>query len=240
MRKLNFGISGLLLATLLVALILASYLYVRSFLEASVRVEVQPISIVGSASPSELFGMLTPPISKRGQFLKVPGSPSQYIWLVAVVGNGQKELNVLIENDGAKIRLRFWWLNSDQRLWCMDVDLSDRDWNLIVAKLKENHVESLPNIVPDVTHGMAYWIKTELNGVSHEACAYCLFMIDELSLLPEDERFARHWIEIVDELLELRVGLSQHIRPVKFDREGRVDWEAIVEQDIDLKRAFDW
>jgi len=197
-------------------------------------------STIVDGDPSKLFYSLTPPVSSGDHYLKISGNASDYVWLFGAYNNGRREENVLIEKTPEAIRLRAWWYTSSDKMWCLESELSDREFHELLQGLKSNNAFDLPNLMPDVSHAMTYWVKIKNNSDKHEACAYYIDQAPETTIFGRDKEFALNWSNVVSTILGMRTRESMQIRPAKFDKNGNVYWNLPVPDGLDTSDAFDW
>lgn len=223
----QFSIRSLLIATMLIALLAGLCLFA-----------VRPLSVVNHGDPAAIVDQLLPPISKGDHYLSPSPSSKKSVWLFGAFNNGRKEENVLIEKNGKDVRYRAYWLNADGKLWCLDLTLTVNDWNALISKLQNERIERLPNLVPDVSHAMTYWLKFDNGNSKHEACVYAIEWLD--SLFPGEKRYANNWKAIIDCLLLIREQHPAKIRSAKFLPNGSIDWESAQQTTAPTTEIFDW
>lgn len=196
-------------------------------------------AVRNEADPHEIVDRLLPPISKGEHYLKHSASSVESVWLFGAYNNGRREVNVLVESDGQNVRCRSFWLNRDGKLWCLDIALSNAEWDNLITTLESERVDSLPNLVPDISHAMTYWLKYDVGDASHEACVYGLKRLNSFSKWRRDP-YAENWKTIVDCLLELRKKYPERICATDFSPDGSVDWSSMQKTDAGLAEIFDW
>ena len=229
MPSKQFSIRWLLLATMFVALSITLCVYIYT-----------PPSCAVAGDPKNIVEGLLPPVSKGGHYLKPSASSTQFVWLFGAYNNGRKEEHVLIENDGQKVRYRSYWLNSDGKLWCLDISLANTDWNLLLSELRGERADTLPNLVPNLSHGMTDWLELDAGAMRHEACIYGLDAADTFPLFRGDQRYAKNWKTIIDGMLQLRRNYPDSIRSASFSSDGTVDWGSSRETNTTLAEILKW
>jgi len=229
MARNRFSIRWLLALTMLVAIAIALCLHIFA-----------PPSVAVAGDPQEIVNGLVPPISKGDHYLKPSASTVEFVWLFGAYNNGRKEENALVENDGENIRYRSYWLNSDGKLWCLDVALTNVEWTNLSAKLKDERVATLPNLVPNVSHAMTYWLKFDAGKTKHDACVYGIELMDTFSMFRGDQKYASNWRTIVDCLLQIRENHTDKIRSAEFLPDGTVDWNSSKDSDAQTTEIFNW
>ena len=164
----------------------------------------------------------------------------QFVWLFGAYNNGRKEENVLVENDGQTVRCRAYWLNSDGKLWSLDVSLPNSDWNGLLSQLQKERADTLPNLVPDVSHAMTYWLELDTSAMKHEACIYGMDLIDTFPLFSGDQRYAMNWKTIIDQMLQFREKYPDRIRSANFSTDGTIDWGSTSGTNATLNDILEW
>ena len=241
MPKKSFTIRWLLVLTTLIAVVVAtcSYFYSPPTVAPPNTVE-PPQTVIDQNDPQEIVDMLLPPISKGDHYLEPAASSVESIWLFGALNNGRREENVLIENDGQNVRYRSFWLNSDGKLWCLDVALSNAQWNELINKLRSERVEKLPNLVPDISHATIYWLKYDAANVQHEACVYGISLMDLFPLFESEQKYVNNWKTIIDCLLQIREEYQEEIYSAEFLDDGTVDWNSKQKTDAGLDEILKW
>ena len=190
-------------------------------------------SAVVDTNPRELFYRLTPPCSAGSHFLPAPDDAIEYVWLFGAYNNGRHEENVLIEKNGKSVRLRAFWHLRSGDLVCCDTEIDFDEFKKLQSKLLDEQIFHLPNLSPDVSHAMTYWLKFSDGSDNHESCAYCIDL-DLPGGNTDDQTSATRWKNTVSTILSMRLLAKSELRNSGFDEQGNVEWggEIIPESEI--------
>ena len=86
----------------------------------------------------------------------------------------------------------------------MESNLTNPELEELWGGLNFNDAFGLPNMVPQVSHGMTHWVKLDDGSNSHEACAYHVDNFDGMQLFCDAEKDpAVRWSNTISHILSL-------------------------------------
>ena len=194
------------------------------------------VQIEGDASA--IFFSLLADIYPPERYLTPSQESREYILLCGKYNNGAKEQCILIERQDDTVRLRAWWYGRTGDVWCIDIALSDARLDELWSVLETNEAFDLPNLYPDVSHGMTYLLQIQRGEEFHESLGYHVDDVASPEMFGPDQKMASNWSIIVANVLALRKINEEALTPTEFDENGCVKWGAPVSSDVDRSRAF--
>lgn len=197
-------------------------------------VSQSPKSAIVDLSSKELFYRLTPPCSAGDHYLHIPDETPEYVWLFGANNNGRFEVNVLIERNAESVRLRAFWHKHSGKLYCCDEEISFEQFEQLQSELVKENIVELPNLAPDVTHSMTYWLKYRDETHQHEACGYGIGLDLPGLFNKQEQPLANHWKNCISTILRSRSFGKSNLRRAGFDEQGNVRWdgESMPESEI--------
>lgn len=110
-----------------------------------------------------------------------------------------------------------------------------------LGSLNFNDAFGLPNMVPQVSHGMTHWVKLDDGSNSHEACAYHVDNFDGMQLFCDVEKDpAVRWSNAISHILATRQRRLLDLRPSDWDENESVIWDLPAPENLDTSSAFNW